>query len=129
MAALKLVAREFKQGLEKGYNLHGLEAFFALGTPLNQKHVMYKTVQLIVNGVTTVFGVSVAKLVEVESKQDQDMSGDQLLEEVKTVLANLRKKEIAEKTLAQLPANGTILESGVLAVRIVEEDGKDDPGP
>ena len=48
------------------------------------------------------FGVSVAKLAEVESKQDQDMSGDQLLEEVKTVLANLKKKEIAEKTLVQV---------------------------
>ena len=47
-------------------------------------------------------GVSVAKLVEVESKQDQDMSRDQLLEEVKTVLANLKKKEIAEKTLVQV---------------------------
>ena len=48
------------------------------------------------------FGVSVAKLAEVESKQDQDMSGDQLLEEVKTVLANLKKKEIAEKILVQV---------------------------
>ena len=47
-------------------------------------------------------GVSAAKLVEVESKQDQDMSRDQLLEEVKTVLANLKKKEIAEKTLVQV---------------------------
>ena len=48
------------------------------------------------------FGVSAAKLVEVESKQDQDMSRDHLLEEVKTVLANLKKKEIAEKTLVQV---------------------------
>ena len=54
------------------------------------------------SGVTTVSGVSVAKLVEVESKQDQDMSRDQLLEEVKTVPANLKKKEIAEKTLVQV---------------------------
>ena len=48
------------------------------------------------------FGVSVAKLAEVEFKQDQDMSGDQLSEEVKTVQANPRKKEIAEKTLVQV---------------------------
>ena len=48
------------------------------------------------------FGVSAAKLVEVESKQDQDMSRDHLLEEVKTVLANLKKKDIAEKTLVQV---------------------------
>ena len=46
VAALKLVAREFKQGLERGYRLHGSEVFFALGTLLNQKHVMYKTVQV-----------------------------------------------------------------------------------
>ena len=46
VAVLKLVAREFKQGLERGYSLHDLEVFFALGTLLNQKHVMYKTVQV-----------------------------------------------------------------------------------
>ena len=46
VAALKLVAREFKQGLEREYRLHGLEVFFALGTLLNQKHVMYKIVQV-----------------------------------------------------------------------------------
>ena len=29
----------------------------------------------------------------------------------------------------KLLANGTTLESGVLAVKSVEEDGKEDPGP
>ena len=46
VAALKLVAREFKQGLEREYRLQGLEVFFALGTLQNQKHVMYKIVQV-----------------------------------------------------------------------------------
>ena len=46
VAVPKLVAREFKLGLERGYRLHDLEVFFALGTLLNQKHVMYKIVQV-----------------------------------------------------------------------------------
>jgi len=41
--------------------------------PPNQKHVMFKLVQPIVNGVTSAFGVSAAKVVAAESKQDQGM--------------------------------------------------------
>jgi len=39
----------------------------------NQERVTFKLAQPTANGVITVFGVSVAKLVEEELRQDQDM--------------------------------------------------------
>ena len=54
------------------------------------------------NGVTSVFGVSAAKVVAAESKQDQGMWRDQPSEEERIVPENQKKNEIVQKTLVQV---------------------------
>lgn len=90
----------------------------------NQELATFKNVQLTVSGVSIASGAAAVNHVAEEYKRSPDSYKEKQLMAARNVLEKQPKQEIAPKSHAQLIANGTHLEIGVIAVKIVVAVGK-----
>lgn len=127
--AVKLAVREFKQERGKWYSGRNSGESYVQDILPNQDHATLKNVQLIVNGVTTVFGANAAQHVAEENSPEQGIYKDQQLTVERNALVMHQKPEIVPEITVQYPAFGMISEAGAHAARTAVVDGKGDLEP
>lgn len=127
--ALNLAAKGYRPEPENKYSLQSLAELCVQDTLPNRNHATLQNAQLIVSGLTLAFGVHVVRHVVEEPKLEEDTYKDQQSMVVRDVLETLKKLGIVPQHTVQLIVNGMYLEIGVIAARIVVEDGKGEREP
>lgn len=124
--AVKLVVKEFKREQGKWYSGRNSVESYVQDILPNQDLATLKNVQLIVNGVITVFGANAAQHVAEENSPEQGTYKAQQLTGERSALVMQQKPEIVPEITVQYLVFGMILEAGAHAARTAVVDGKGD---